>query len=464
MSFLHPTHRITDLQSHLQGSLLTPDDPAYEESRKSWNLLFDPHPAYILLAETSEDVAAGVRFANEAGIGVAIQSTGHGIREASDGGLLIVTSAMQAVTVDPVKRAARAESGARWHHVIDAAAPHGLAPLLGSSPHVGVIGYSLGGGIGWLARRYGLAADQVTAVDLVTASGDLIRASANENPDLFWGLRGAGAGGFGVITAIEFNLVPVSEFYGGFMSFPASVVDPREVLRRYRDWVASAPDDLTSSITVVKFPSLPQLPEALRGAVQTILRAVWLGDPADGAALLEPWAAWHTPAENTFRVMPFTDIAKVSNDPVNPTAGDRVCELLDTLPDAAIDIIVQRTASPDSPMMMSEIRHAGGAISRVDKSANAVGSRDAQFYLQFGGTAFTPEMLPAIESYIPEFQSDLRPYTTGGAYLNLTNGSHSAARIHDAYPDETFARLAALKSRLDPHNLFRFGLNFHTAE
>lgn len=460
MGLLHPAHRITDLQAQLKGSILSPADAGYDDARKAWNLLYEQRPAYILVAESAEDVVAGVRFAADAGLGVAVMTTGHGIKAEADDALLIVTTKMTGVTVDTAARTARAEGGALWHHVLSAVTPHGLAPLLGSSPHVGVVGYSLGGGIGWLARKYGLAADSVRAVELVTADGQLRRASAAENSDLFWGLLGGG-GSFGVVTAIEFALYPVAKLYGGFMIFGPEIAG--EALRFYRDWIKAAPDELTSSLTIIKFPALPFLPEAIRGKIQVILRAAYLGDAASGAALIRPWLDWQTPHENTFREMPFAEIGTVSNDPVNPTGGYAINEMLAGLSDGAIEVITRRATNPDSPIVLNELRHAGGAIGRVEPGSSAVGNRDAQFYLQLGGPAMTPEIVAAMKAYFPQYRAELKPYVTGGTYLNFNLGSEAVARVKAGYLPESYARLARLKSQYDPANLFRFALPFEEA-
>ena len=345
-------------------------------------LSIDQHPALILLPENAEDVAAGIRFAREANLGVAVQVTGHGVKIAADADLLIVTSQMNKVEVDAEARRARVESGVIWQQVIEAASGYGLAPLLGSSPHVGVVGYTIGGGIGWLARKYGLAADSVRSIDLVTGDGVLRHASASENSDLFWGVRGGG-GNFGVITGIEFDLYPVATIYGGTLVYAGELAS--EALRYFRDWVKTVPDELTSSLTVLKYPSVPQLPEALRGQIQVFVRAVYVGDAAEGAAYIQKWLDWHAPISNAFHEMPFSEIGTVSNDPEKPTAGYGSNEMFDDLSDEAIEIIVRRATDSASPLAANELRHAGGAIARVDADANAIGNRDAQFYFQVGG-------------------------------------------------------------------------------
>jgi FAD/FMN-containing dehydrogenase len=450
-----------ELQGQVSGSLWTPDDPAYEQTRRGWNLNINHHPALILAANNTQDIAAGVRFARQNGLAIAVQSTGHGIHTPADDSLLILTSRMSGVQVDVAAHTARVEAGVIWQQVLDAATPHGLAPLVGTSPHVGVVGYSLGGGIGWMARRYGLAADSVRWVELVTADGVLRRASPTENNDLFWGLRGGG-GSFGVVTALEIDLYPVATVYGGYMTYPAPLIS--EALRFYRDWVKIAPDEITSSIAIIKAPNLPQIPEAMRGQKLFIFRAVFVGDEAAGAATIQPWLDWQTPTGSTFRQMPFADIGTVANDPVDPQATHYSNEMLDELSDEAMEIIVRRATDSASPLMVSELRHAGGAISGAHAHPSATGNREAQFYLQMAGQTPTPEMRAAADAYIQDYKRELRPYLRGGVYLNFLRGAEAHARVRDAYSPESYQRLVALKAKYDPDNMFRFGYPLVEAE
>jgi FAD/FMN-containing dehydrogenase len=449
----HAVASIQQLKQAVTGSLLTPDDADYERARFGWNLAIDQHPALILIANDVQDIVAGVHFAHEAGLGIAVQSTGHGLQNPANDSLLIITSSMTAVQVDAEARTARVEAGALWKHVLDQAVPHGLAPLLGSSPHVGVVGYSLGGGIGWLARKYGLAADSVRAVDLVTADGVLRHASEAENSDLFWGLRGGG-GNFGVVTALEFDLHPVASVYGGSLFYPGALAG--DVLRFFRDWAKTVPDELTSSVQIVKFPSLPELPEAMRGKVQVIVRAAYTGDATKGKEFMQAWLDWHTPDSNILRETPFSEIGTVSNDPVEPRPSHYSNEMLSELSDDTINVIVRRTTDSASPLLMSEIRHSGGAIARVPADANAIGNRDAQFYLTTAGMSPTPQAYAAVDAYIKAYKDDLRPYVHGGVYLNFVKGSEARTRAKDAYLPQSYKRLVALKAKYDPDNRFRF--------
>jgi FAD/FMN-containing dehydrogenase len=441
--------------------VLSPQDANYDQTRRAWNLALQHHPALILIAADAQDVQAAVLFAREAGLGVAVQLTGHGLQQTADDNLLIVTSRMTGVQVDAQARTARVEAGVLWNQVLAQASEHGLAPLLGSAPHVGVVGYTLGGGIGWLARKYGLAADSVRSLDVVTADGTLRHASATENSDLFWAIRGGG-GGFGIVTAMEFALYPVSSLYGGELVYPSELA--ADALRLYREWIRALPDEMTSSISLAKFPNLPQLPEAIRGKKLVLLRAAYAGDAAQGQALIQPWLDWHTPLSDTFKVVPFAEVGTISNDPVNPTPSEHSNELLDTLSDDAIDVMVRFMTDDACALAFTELRHAGGAIARVDADANAIGNRDALLYMQMSGLALTPAIRETVEQQIQRYKDALAPSLRGNVYLNFLAGEEARRRAKDGYLPQTYARLVALKAKYDPQNLFRYSFQIALPE
>jgi FAD/FMN-containing dehydrogenase len=379
--------------------------------------------------------------------------TGHGAKYPADDSLLIVTSRLNAGKVDAQARTARVEGGAIWQDVLDAATPHGLAPLLGTSPHVGVVGYTLGGGIGWLARRYGLAADSVRSLEIVTPDAVLRHASPTENSELFWGLLGGG-GNFGIVTALEFALYPVATLYGGILTYPGEVA--ADALRFYREWLKSIPDELTTHFAIFKYPNIPQAPEAIRGKIHAVMRAAYSGSGAEGERLIRPWLEWQTPLSNSFREMPFAEVATISNDPVDPTPTHTGNDMLNELSDEVIEIIVRYATNPASPLIFNELRHAGGAIAHANPNAKAVGNRDANFYFTIGGLAFTPEIRTAMVEYIRQYKAALRPYLHGGIYLNFTGSNEAHARVRDAYSPQSYERLVALKKKVDPQNLFRY--------
>ena len=313
---------LDDLRKLLDGDIVAPDDESWDEARQAWNLAVDQRPAAVALPESAADVVAIVTFARESGLRVAPQGTGHGagaLGELEDT-ILLKTSRMRGVTVDREARKARVEAGAIWIDVVQAAADHGLAALAGSSPDVGVVGYTLGGGLSWLSRKHGLGANQVTAIEVVTAAGDLVRTDWAEERDLFWALRGGG-GAFGVVTAIEFNLFPVEQLYAGLLWFP--VERAAEVLKAWRAWTETVPEEMTSVGRILQFPPIPEIPEEVRGKSFVVVQAFWLGDEAEGTRLLEPLRGLG-PVLDTVAPTPARELWRVHMDPEEPVpyAGD----------------------------------------------------------------------------------------------------------------------------------------------
>lgn len=446
------------LQTQIQGKIVLPHEPDYDEARLAWNRRIDQRPALIVVAQTAQDVAKAVTFARQQDLGVAVQGTGHGNVTPADDCLLILTREMSGVEIDPAAQTARVEAGVQWGAVLAAAQQHGLAPLLGSSPTVGAVGYTLGGGMGWLGRKYGLAADNVVAFELVTADGQLRTVSATENRDLFWGLRGGG-GSLGVVTSMEIRLFPVTQVYAGNLFYPATMA--REVFRRYRAWIANAPDELTSSVLVMNFPPIPQIPEFLRGQSFTLVRGCYCGSIAGGEALLQHWRQWQPPLLDDFKPIPFSQAASISNDPVDPMPGFTSGAWLSELSDAAIETIVSYGLGQGgpSPLIFAEVRHAGGAIQRVAAKTAAYGNRDAELVLSLISLTPTPDAYQQLVTYVGQFMDDLQPYLTGGVYMNFLEGVESRQRIQDGLAPGGYKRLAHLKAQIDPNNLLRYSFN-----
>ncbi|MBA3873566.1 MAG: FAD-dependent oxidoreductase [Anaerolineae bacterium] len=461
MGFDHKTAAIQQLEKQIKGRVLTPDDTDYQQIGQAHNLSIVHHPALILIPENSQDVVAGMRFARAEELTVGVQTTGHGIYFPIEGGLLILSSEMHKVTANIEAKTVQVEAGAIWQNVLDVITPHGLAPLLGSSPHVGVVGYTLGGGVGYLGRKYGFAADSVRWIELVTAEGELIRASATEHSDLFWGLRGGG-GNFGVITAMEFCVYPVATLYGGNMQYPGEVAT--EAMRFYRDWIKTLPDEMTTSLAILKFPVVDLLPPAMRGTTQVLVRAAYIGDPQKGAELVQPWLDWRKPASNTMRVMPFTEVATISNDPTAPTATYGTNMHFDELSDEAIDIIVRRATDPKTVIIANELRHVGGTISRVPADSNAIANRDTQIFFGIGTPVLDSKTLPQIQSHMHQTRAELQPYLHQGAYFNLMAGPEAAEQSKNGYGNAHHERLLALKKKYDPENIFRYGIPLVTED
>lgn len=446
------------LQQHIAGTVIGPAHPSYDEARKAWNLVVDQRPALIIFAQGVQDVQEAVNYANDAGLRIAVTATGHGVVRPADGAVLLNLSRMNGVDVNPARQTARVQGGVKWGVVLEKTQAHGLAPLLGSSPDVGAVGYTIGGGIGWLARKYGLSADSVLAFEVVTSDGQLLRASADENPDLFWGLRGGG-GSLAIVTAMEIRLYPVTTVYGGNLFYPAA--QAREVATRYRDWLAGAPDDLTTSVAFMNFPPLPDLPDFLRGNSFAIVRGCYAGPVARGEDLLSYWRDWRAPLVDDFKAMPFGEVATISNDPVDPLPGVSSSAWIRALEDDAIKTLVRFSLGSDgpSPLTATEVRHAGGAIARVDGRSAAYGNRDAQHLMQTIAITPTPEARAAALTHIEALKEALQPSLTGGVYMNFLEGEEAQTRVKDGFEPDAFRRLSQLKAEMDPHNLLAFSAN-----
>lgn len=447
--------RAAALQSRVRGQVITPESALYDEARLAFNRLVNQHPALILIAANAGDVAEGVRFARGQRLGVAIQSTGHGVILPADDAVMIITSQLRDLLVDANSRTAYVGAGLKWGEVLAETQKYGLAPLLGSSPGVGVVGYTLGGGLGWLGRKYGLSCDSVHTFEVVSADGRLLTASAIENPDLFWSLRGGG-GGFGIVTGMVIQLHPVETVYGGNLFYPGEMA--REVMQRYREWIRTAPDALTTSVVLMNYPPFPQVPEPLRGKSFVMVRGCYAGPAEEGEAQLKFWRDWKTPVIDDFKAMPFTQVAKISSDPVNPAPSKATGAWLRSLSDSAIDALIRASRPQDGPPMLAvvEVRHAGGAIGRVPASESAYSLRDSELLLFSVGMAATPEAGARIDALTGRMKQELAAELTGGVYMNFVGGMEARERTRDGYSEEAFQRLQASKAKYDPENVFGY--------
>ncbi len=447
---------IAKLQEALRGSVLLPEHPDYRDAISSWTIGFEHQPAIVVLAETAQDIAEAVRFAGAFDLPISVQATGHGTQVANVAGLHINTSRMTGVSIDPERRIARVEAGAKWAHVIPMAHEHGLAPLNGSTSDVGVVGYSLGGGTGWMARKYGFAADRITRIELVTANGEQIVASAETNPDLFWAMRGGG-GNFGVVTALEFELLPVADFFGGAIFYPLEAA--REVFAAYGEWTATLPDDVTASIGIFRLPPLPFLPEPLQGKAVVRIAAVSLGD--EGEALVAPIRNIVTPVMDAFARMPYTMIDLVSSDPIDPMPTVETALNFDEFgPDAVDSLLRVAGAGIDTPVMMIEIRYLRGAGEKAPGRTSAANRSGGNYLLFAAGVAMSPELGAAIRADLNTLRREMTPHSNGAVFYNfLSQGEPEAERTMSAFTLEHYIHLARIKAKFDPENRFRFNRN-----
>jgi hypothetical protein len=440
------------LRERLQGEYVTPEDSNWDEARLAWNLAVDQRPAAVALPETADDIAEVVRFARANGLRVAGQSTGHNAHPLAAGleqTVLVKTHRMRDVTVDADARVARAGAGALWMDVTGAAVEHGLAALAGSSPDVGVAGYSLGGGISWLARRYGLAANSVVAIELVDAEGELIRADADENADLFWALRGGG-GSFGVVTAIEMKLYPITELYAGWLIFPMERAD--EVLNAWREWVDTVPDEVTSIGRLLQVPPIPDIPEPLRGRRLVVVEAAMLMDETEAARMLQPLRDLG-PEMDTFATMPAGQLQTLHMDPEHPVPGIGDHMLLrDLTPEAIENVVGAAGAESSSPLLSVEFRHLGGALGRPEPGSGATAAIEAGFAMFAVGLTMDAAMAAAVGAYLPVVKEALAHWDSGREYLNFAEHRTDVRRL---WPMDVYHRLRHVKAEYDPADMFR---------
>jgi FAD/FMN-containing dehydrogenase len=450
------------LRAGMAGAVITPADAGYDEARAAWNLVIDQRPTVVVAPQSAAEVSAAVRWAAAQGLGVKVQATGHGASRSGDGAMLILTRNLNELRVDAAAQTAWVGAGLKWGPVLAKAQEVGLAPLLGSSPGVGAVGYTLGGGMGWLARKYGLSVDSVNAFEVVLADGRIVRASATENTDLFWGLRGS-AGSLGIVTGMEIRLYPVTTVYGGNLFYPVELA--REVLQRYRVWIETLPDEMTTSAVLMNVPPLPDVPDMLRGKSFVIVRGCYVGPAAEGAALLDFWREWQPAAIDMFQEMPFTGVAGISMDPEGPVPGLGSGEWLTAMSDEAIEVMLRYGTPQGGPpaFLKTEIHHAGGRMSQAPGEGAAFSHREQRLLVHVVGIAPTPEAVRAVHEAIAGFRTGLAPVLTGATYTNFLDGEEKWARTAEAFTAQALRRLQALKTEYDPQNLFRYGLDIRPA-
>jgi hypothetical protein len=442
---------VTAVDTTLSGlEVLSRADAGWDAARQAFNLTVDQRPELIALARSEADVASVVRFASREGLQVAAQATGHNAAPLGslEGTVLLKTRNMRGVEIDARARRARVAAGVKWEEVVPRASEQGLAALHGSSPDVGVVGYSLGGGMGWYARKHGLQANSVTAIELVTGDGELHRVDADHEPDLFWALRGGG-GNFGVVTAIEFDLFPIEEVYAGTLFFPFERA--QEVLHAWHEWTAGTPDEATSTAKLLQFPPLEVVPEIVRGQSFAVVSAAFLGSESDGAELIRPLRDLG-PAMDTFAMVAPVGLAELAMDPPDPVPYVADSQVLGDLPAEAIDDLLA-VAGPGSgsPLLMVELRQAGGALSRDADHHGALASLGGSFVSMLVGAVMDEASAAAGQAQLALVNGALAPHQVGH-YLNFTE---VAADTRSAYSRQAHARLQSVKGEYDPDDLFR---------
>jgi FAD/FMN-containing dehydrogenase len=441
----------SDLAEALAGAVVLPGDPRWDDARSAFNLLLDQHPAAVAYPADARDVAAAVAYAHRAGLRVAPQATAHnqGPLGAMEDTLLLNVSALQEVRVDPGNRQVRVGAGVKWDRVAPRLSAHGLAGLHGSSPDVGIAGYSLGGGMGWLARKHGLQCNAVTALELVTADGELLRADAETHPDLFWALRGGG-GNYGVVTAIEFAVHPVDELYAGAMFFPFE--RSSEVLHAWRELLPSLPDELMSWASVMHFPPIPDVPAFARGRSFAVVMAAHLGEEADGRALLAPIRAL-APERDTFAMVPPVVLGDLAMDPLDPVPFHLTHQLVDELPASAVDELVEKVG-PESgrgpTVTILQLRHMGGAMARRAPGAGARATLPGEVCAMALGAVFDEAGDVAVREALADVDAALRPHRAGH-YPNFVEVPADASAF---FEPAVWNRLREVKAIYDPDDRF----------
>ncbi|HEX6025129.1 MAG TPA: FAD-binding oxidoreductase [Solirubrobacter sp.] len=443
-----PTSALADA---LSSTILLPGDPGWDEARSAFNLLLDQQPAAIALPTDAKGVAEAVAYARRNGLRVAPQATGHnqGPLGNLSSTLLLNVSGLQDIRVDPGARRVRVGAGVKWDRVAPRLSAHGLAGLHGSSPDVGIAGYSLGGGMGWLSRKYGLQTNAVTAFELVTAQGNLVRADAKHHRDLFWALRGGG-GNFGVVTAIEFEVVEIEKLYAGalFFEFERSA----EVLHTWNALLPTFPDELMSWASIIHFPPLPDVPAFARGRSFAIVMAAYLGDEAEGRRLLAPLRDIG-PARDTLAMVPPVVLGDLAMDPYDPLPYHLTAQLLEELPAETIDELMAKVgpASGLGPTVtMLQFRHMGGALARETPGAGARATLPGEISMLALGVVMDEAGDVAVREALGTIDAVLSPHRAG-EYINFAEEPADAARF---YAPDVWERLREVKLRYDPRDVF----------
>jgi FAD/FMN-containing dehydrogenase len=444
---------LDELRFRLGGAVYEPGAPEYAEACTLFNAMIERRPLLVARCAAPDDIAAALAFAREQGLEIAVRAGGHSVAGLSlvDNGLVIDVRGMSDIEVDPERRVARVGAGATWSELDRATQPHGLATTGGRVSSTGVAGLTLGGGSGWLERKHGLACDNLLAVELVTADGELVRASEDEHPDLFWAHRGSG-GNFGVVTSLEFRLHPLeSEVFAGLALYPAE--RGRELLALYRDVMRDGPAELSLAYLYLTAPAEPDVPEHLHGKLVVAVAGMYAGPAEEGEAALREVREFGPPEVDFFAPMPYADFQCMIDDP----PGYRnywTAEHLTDLPDDAIDAIARRSEAMPSGASQLFIVGWGGAVARVGEDESPLGGRDTAFVVHPFALWEDPADDDRLIAWARAFREDLRDYATGAVYLNFV-GDEGRARVRSGYGERSYERLTRIKADWDPENVFR---------
>jgi FAD/FMN-containing dehydrogenase len=452
MSTFAPVSLSDALRQAVRGAVAVPGDAGYDAARSPFHLTVDQRPAAVVAAIDARDVAATLHVARTHGLAVAAQATGHGATGLREDVVLVRTNEMRAIEIDEASRVARVEPGVRWGELHALSAPLGLHGVCGTAPGVSIVGYCLGGGISWFARKYGYGANSIVAVDLVTAAGEQLRVTDECDPELMRALRG-GSGNYGIVTAMEIQLHEAEEMFGGQVMWMGE--HSAAVLSAYRDWVATVPEELTSVITLFRVPPIPDAPEFLHDQWVVWVGFAYLGDAKAGCELVSPLLdAVDEPMLSELGPLGIDELGRIAKEPVDPIPSHHRTELLRELDDRTLED-VQRVAGPasDSPLLFVMIRHLGGALGRPSAVPSAADHVDAAFMVYGLGAPFGgPEHDAAIRAVLRGFADTLSDRATGGSPLTFIAPGEGLDRV---FGEDDLARLRAVKDRVDPDGVIR---------
>ena len=450
---------LDSLRASFRGELVLPSDDAYESARGVWNAFIDKRPALIVRCTGVADVVRAVEFAQKHRLSVAVRGGGHNVAGLGtcDGGMVIDLSAMRGIALDLVRRRATAQPGATWGDLDHETQVYGLATTGGTVSTTGIAGLTLGGGIGWLMRKHGTACDNLLSAEVVTAGGRVVRASADENSDLFWGIRGGG-GNFGIVTSFEFRLHPVGPMVmAGPIFYPAD--QARELLAFYRQWVKELPDELTTAVSLATAPAAPFLPTSIHGKRVALVVGCFAGELRDAAAVLRPLREFGSPVADLIRPMPYEALQTDVDSDWGPGAHNYFkAGYLEQMDDAAIETVLRWHARVESPLSEIHLHHIGGAVARVVEGETAFANRSAPYLLNVLARWTDPARSEANIDWARNTYASMTPFGTGAVYVNFL-GQEGDERVRAAYGGDTYDRLVKLKNTYDPSNLFRINQN-----
>jgi FAD/FMN-containing dehydrogenase len=445
---------IPELQSALLGDVVAPDDPEYNSARRVVNAAVDRRPALIVRPADTADVSVAVSLAREHGLELAVRGGGHGLagHGTSEGGLVLDMSNMRGLHVDPGGRIAWAQAGLTAGQYTAETARHGLTTGFGDTGSVGIAGLTLGGGIGWLVRKHGLTIDDLLGVELVTANGERLHVDFERHPDLFWALRGGG-GNFGVVTRLQYRLHDVDTILGGVRVLPAS----SGIVSSFIGAAANAPDELSTIATLAPVPPLPFVSSEHHGRLALMVRLAYAGDLEEGGRALAPLRALATPLADAITPLPYREMYAAESPGRGSVRMATRSMFLDELDDHAQTTMLDRMQAAPSPMSGVQIRVLGGAMARLPLDATAFAHRDRRMMVTFGTGYHAPGAAASHEAWVADSLAAMRP-AAHGVHVSFL-GDEGIARVHEAYPKDTYKRLAAIKRRYDPTNLFRVNQN-----